>query len=128
MRNITGAAVVLGLCKLGFSTSMLVYGKFTLGLGSGELQTLAFVTLVSGNQAALFVLRERRHMWSSRPGIWVLASSMVDIAFVSVLAASGTLMESLPWQLMLTIFVAGMGFAVVLDQIKVPVTQAIKVA
>ena len=36
MRNITAAAVVLGLCKLGFSTAVLAFGKFQLGLRSGR--------------------------------------------------------------------------------------------
>ena len=77
MRNITAAALVLGACKLGFSTAMLAIGKFQAALGQPELQTLAFVTLVFGNQAVLFVLRERRHMWSSRPSNWIVASSAV---------------------------------------------------
>ena len=87
MRNITAAAVVLGLCKLGFSTAVLAFGKFQLGLDPAELQTLAFVTLVFGNQAVLYVLRERRRMWSSKPGNWVLASSVADIAIVSAARA-----------------------------------------
>ena len=127
MRSITGAAIVLGLCKLGFSTSMLAYGTFKLGLGAGELQTLAFVTLVFGNQAVLFVLRERRHMWSSRPGTWVLASSMIDVAIVSALALSGILMEPLPWRLLAALFVTAAAFALILDQIKRLVTVVFKV-
>ena len=101
---------------------MLVFGNFRLGLGPGELQTLAFVTLVFGNQALLYVLRERRHMWRSKPGNWVLASSAADIAIVSVLALSGTLMEPLPWRV-LAAFAAAIGFALVLDQIKLPVCR-----
>jgi H+-transporting ATPase len=126
MRNISAAAVVLGLCKLGFSTSILAYGKFQLGLSPEALQTLAFVTLVFGNQAALFVLRERRRMWSSKPGTWVLASSAADIAFVSALALSGILIAPLPWRIVVAIFAAAIGFAVILDQLKLPVTSAFK--
>jgi H+-transporting ATPase len=127
MRNITSAAVVLGACKLGFSTAMLAVGKFQLGFSPGELQTLAFITLVFGNQAVLYVLRERRHMWSSKPGNWVLASSVVDIAIVSLLALSGTLMEPLAWRVLVAVFTAAAGFALILDQIKLPVTSAFKV-
>ena len=89
MRNITAAAIVLGVCKLGFSTAMLAAGKFKLGLPAEELRTLAFITLVFGNQALLYVLRERRRIWSSKPSGWVLASSAADIAIVSTLALSG---------------------------------------
>lgn len=127
MRNITFAAIALGLGKLAFSTSLLAYGKFHLGFSPGELQTLAFVTLVFGNQAVLFVLRERRHMWSSKPSNWILASSAADIAIVTALALSGMLMEPLPARVIAAIFVAAIGFAFILDRIKLPVTAAFKV-
>lgn len=123
MRNISAAAVVLGVCKLGFSTAVLAFGKFLLRLGPGELQTLAFVTIVFGAQALLYVVRERRHLWSSRPGNWVLASSTADIALVSVLAISGVLMEPLPWPILAAVFVVTAGFALILDQVKRPVSS-----
>jgi H+-transporting ATPase len=127
MRNITFAAIVLGLSKLAFSTSLLALGKFRLGLSTHALQTLAFVTLVFGNQAVLYVLRERRHMWASRPSNWVLASSVIDIGIVLALALSGTLMDPLPARIIAAIFFAAIGFAFILDQIKLPVTATFKV-
>lgn len=66
-------------------------------------------------------------MWSSRPGAWVLGASAADIAIVSTLALAGILMAPLTWQLLATVFVAAMGFALVLDQIKRPVMAAFKV-
>jgi H+-transporting ATPase len=127
MRNVTGAAIVLGLCKLAFSSSALAFGKFRLGLAPGELQTMAFVTLAFGNQAVLYVLRERRHMWSSRPGNWVVASSVADISIASALALSGTLMEPLAWPAVAGVFTAAIGFALILDRIKLPVVSAFRV-
>ena len=121
MRKITGAAIVLGACKLGFSTTVLVVGKFSLGLGPMELQTLAFVTLIFGAQALLYVVRERRHMWSSKPSNWVLASSTADVALVAALALSGTLMAPLPWRVLLAVFAAAVAFSLILDQIKLPI-------
>jgi H+-transporting ATPase len=122
MRSITAAAAVLGAGKLAFSTAVLGFGKYQFGLSAGELQTLAFVTLVFGAQAVLFALRERRHMWSSRPSRWVLAASAVDIAVASALALSGTLMDPLPWPLMGWTLVATVGFGLMFDQIKRLVT------
>ena len=128
MRNITAAAVTLGACKLAFSTTILAAGKFRLGFSAVELQTLAFVTLVFGNQAVLFVLREQRHMWSSKPSKWIVASSIADVAIVAALTLSGTLMEALTWQMLVAVFVAAVGFALVLDLVKQPVTAVFKVA
>jgi H+-transporting ATPase len=127
MRGITGGAFVLGVCKLGFSTAVLAVGIFALDLGERELQTLALVTLVFGAQALLFVVRERRRLWSSKPSNWVLAAAAADIAIISVLALSGTLMEALPWRVLAAVLAAAAAFALVLDQIKRPVLAVFKV-
>jgi H+-transporting ATPase len=127
MGNVTGAAIILGLSKLAFSISSVAVGKFQLGLGPKELQTLAFVTLVIGNQVLLYVLRERQHMWSSKPGLWVLASSAADIAIVLALALPGILMEPLPWRVIAGVFVAAGAFALMLDQIKSLATAVFKI-
>ena len=127
MRNVTAAAIVLGLCKLGFSAGVLAVGAFRLGLDATQLQTLAFVTLVFGNQALLYVLRERRHMWSSRPSSWILAASAIDIALVAALALSGSLMEALPLPILTGVFAAAGGFALILDQIKLRVVSVFRI-
>ena len=125
MRDITAAALLLGVAKLGFSTAMLGLGRWSR-LGAGELQTLTFVAVVLGNQALLYVLRERGRMWGSRPSAWVLASSAVDVAIVSTLALSGTLMAALTWPLLLIVAVAAIAFALILDQVKRPILSAFK--
>jgi len=127
MRSVTGAAVALGACKLAFSIAALAFGAFRLGLAPGELQTLALVTLVLGNQAVLYVLRERRRMWRSTPSGWVLASSVVDIGIVSALAVAGLAMEPLPWLVLLGVLLAAAGFALILDQIKVSVLSLLRI-
>ena len=127
MRNVTGAGMVLGACKLAFSTAMLTFGKYKLALAPTELRTFAFLTLIFGSQGLLYVLRERRYLWSSMPSKWVFASSVADIGIVTALALSGTLMAPLPLRLVLTIFVAAAAFTLILDQIKRPVTALFKV-
>ncbi len=127
MRNVTSAAIVLGACKLGFSTTMLWVGKFKLGLAPEELQTFAFVTVLFGSQGLIYVLRERRHLWSSMPSKWVFASSAADIGIVTALALSGSLMAPLPWRLLLAIFAAVAAFTLILDQVTRPVTALFKI-
>ena len=127
MRSVTGAAIILGACKLAFSTAMLWVGKFKLGLGPTQLQTFAFATVLFGSQGLIYVLRERHHLWSSLPSKWVFASSATDIGIVAVLALSGTLMAPLPGRLVLAIFCAVAVFTLILDQIKQPVTALFKI-
>jgi H+-transporting ATPase len=124
MGKVTRAAIVLAAGKLAFSLAVVAFGKWSLGLRPQELQTLALVTLVYGAQALLFVLRERARFWSSRPGRWVLASSSADVAIVSMLALSGTLMAPLPWHVLAALLAAVIAFALLLDQLKIAVLRA----
>jgi H+-transporting ATPase len=126
MRNVTATAIILGGCKLAYSTTMLMIGKYQFGLDPMALQTFAFVTLLFGSQGLIYVLRERRHIWSSVPSKWVLASSAVDISIVVALALSGVFMEPLPWQFLLAVALATTAFALILDQIKQPVMAHFK--
>ena len=127
MPRITAAAVLLAGCKLLFSTAILAVGVFALRLDAAKVQTLAFVTLAFGNQAVLYAVRERHHMWASRPSLLVLASSAADIGIVTALALAGILMQALPWQIPLAVLGAAAGFSLVLDQIKLLVTATVKV-
>jgi len=126
MRNITAAGIALGVCKLAFSVGVLAYGKYRLGLGHDALQTLAFVVLVFGSQAVLFVVRERRRLWSSAPSAWVLLASLAAIGIVFALAPAGILMAPLPWRIVAAVLGATLSFALVLDQLKTPVLAAFK--
>ena len=128
MRSITAAGVTLGVCKLLFSTSVLAIGKFRLGFDPEQLQTLAFVTIVFGNQALLYVLRERRRLWNSRPSNWVIAASAAGVALAAGLASTGVLMAPLPWRALAVVFVAAAAFAFALDHIKDPVMRLFKAA
>jgi H+-transporting ATPase len=128
MRSITSAALVLGALKLSFSTTVLAFSSFRLRLFGPELQTLAFVTLVFGNQALLYALPDRRHLWSSKPNIWVVAPSAADIAITSALALSGTLMAPLPWRLRLAVLCVSAGFALLIDKIKLTMMAGFNIA
>jgi hypothetical protein len=66
-------------------------------------------------------------MWSSNPSVWVLAASVADIAIVSLFALFGILMEPLGWHIIVGIFAATVGFALIFDQIKLLVSAKIKI-
>jgi H+-transporting ATPase len=98
--------------------SCLAAGKFALALDLRSLQTFAVVTLVFSGQAVFYVSRERDHLWSSRPGTWVVASSLVDVSLVWILAANGILMAALPLGIIASLFFAAIGLAFLLDGVK----------
>ncbi len=118
IRNLTIAGIVLGLVDLIFCVSCLAVGKFVLGLDTETLRTLTVITLVFSGQALFYVSRERRHLWSSAPGRWLVISSVADLTIISVLAISGVLMTSIPIAIIAGVFLAAIAFAFVLDAAK----------
>ncbi len=94
--SLTMAGVIMGICLLAFCASVLAAGKFGVNLGIEALRTLAFVVLVFGSQAMIYAIRERRHLWGSRPSLWLAVSSVADVVIASPLAVGGIAMTPLP--------------------------------
>ena len=119
--TLTIAGVFMGISELVFCTAVLAIAKFRLGLGIEALRTLAFVAIVFGNQATTYTNRERQRMGSSRPSLWLVGSSVVDLLIASTLATCGIAMTPLPYLVVGGILVAAAVFAFILDFAKVPV-------
>jgi H+-transporting ATPase len=125
--NLTIAGVIMGVGELLFCTAVLAFGAYRMGFTISALQTLAFVVIVFGNQATTYTNRERRHLWSSRPSIWLLLSSVADLLIASTLAVGGIAMAPLPAPVVAGTLAAAVAFAVLLDLVKVPVFQRFKI-
>jgi H+-transporting ATPase len=119
--SLTIAGAVMGICLLAFCSGVVAVGKFEMGLGIEALRTLAFAALVFGSQASIYAIRQRRHLWGSRPSLWLGASSVADILIASILAVGGIAMAPLPALVIVGTLVAAAAFAFVLDLLKVPV-------
>lgn len=119
--SLTMAGVIMGICLLAFCSAVLAIGKFEMGLGIAELRTLAFTALVFGSQATIYAIRQRRHLWGSRPSLWLAASSVADVLIASILGAGGIAMAPLPLVVIAGTLAAATVFAFVLDLVKVPV-------
>jgi H+-transporting ATPase len=126
--NLTIAGIVLGLCDLLFCIASLAVGRFVLKLDGNTLRTLTVITLVFSGQAIFYVSRERRHLWSSRPGSWLIASSILDIGLFSTLAIRGIWMASLPATIVVSIFGAAIVLALCLDEVKVLLFRRLAIA
>jgi H+-transporting ATPase len=125
--GLVASAAVLGICKLVFSAGVLAFGYYELKLAPGPLRTLAFAALIFGSQGLLYVVRERRRIWSSAPSLWVVLASVIDIAIVFGVALSGVLTPPLPWPVLAATLVGAAVFALLLDQIKRPVLAAFRI-
>ncbi len=126
--NLTIAGVIMGIGELGFCTGILAFGIYRMGLDTPGLQTLAFVAIVFGNQATTYTNRERRRLWSSRPSVWLAASSVADLLIASVLAVGGIAMAPLPGVVVGGTLCAALVFAVVLDLVKISVFRRLHIS
>jgi H+-transporting ATPase len=118
IRNLTLAGIVMGVVDLMFCVACLAVGKFAIGLDTEALRTMAVVTLVFSAQAVFYVSREREHLWSSRPGRWLVLSSIVDLSIFSALSIGGVLMSALPVTIVAGLFLAAIVLAFILDAVK----------
>jgi H+-transporting ATPase len=126
--RITSAGVIIGISFLVFSTALLAVGKFQLHLGIGALQTLTVVGMVFGSQATTYVIRGRQYLWGLRPSIWLVLSSVADVAIISTLAALGIAMAPLPIAIIAGEFAAAITFGAILDVIKIPIFARLHIA
>jgi H+-transporting ATPase len=126
--RLTAAGVIMGIFDLLFCVACFSTGRYLIKLDIGALQTLTVVTLVFSGQALFYVARERQHLWSSRPGKWLVASSAVDLTLISFLAINGFLMRPLAVAIVAGLFVAAMIFSFLLDAVKVFLFRRLEIA
>jgi len=91
----------LALPLLALTFGIFLAGRNLLHLNIAQLQTLSFTTLVFTGQGMIYLVRERHHFWSSRPGKLMMLASILDIFVIFLLASTGTLMQAIPLWLVL---------------------------
>ncbi len=119
--HFTIAGIAMGLCLLAYCTTVLAVGKFVLRLDTEEVRTLTFIAVVFGSQSMIYAIRERRHLWNSRPSGWLIASSLADILIASALALAGVAMAPLPAGIVAGTLLTAAMLAFLLDLVKLPV-------
>jgi len=112
---------ILSLLMLILSFAVFIFGSRVLHLPLAELQTLTFLILVFTGQGNVYLIRERKHLWHSCPGHWLIWSSILDIIAVSALAIFGILMTAVSPSLVLALVLIVAVYVVIIDFIKVPI-------
>jgi len=118
------AALGVSGVLLGFSSGVVWAGWRVWHLPLPTLQTVVFLWLVVGMQATVYLVRERGPWWRSRPGRWLVASTVGDLAAVSLLATRGWLMAPVGPGIIGALLVVAAAYMIVADLVKVPVFRA----
>jgi H+-transporting ATPase len=127
IRNLTLAAIPLGLFKLGYYVGVLAAGWYVLRLSPGQMRTLTLILLVFAGQATVYVLREQGPLWSSRPAAIMLLASTADLAIVASLAIAGLLMTPIAPAVVGILLTVTLIYALALDLVKVTVFARLRI-
>ncbi len=119
IRELTLAALPLGAVKLAYAMAILALGWFWLGFDADRMRSLTFLTLVLAGQATGVVLRERDHVWRSRPAAILLAAMAAAAAVATGFAWAGWFMAPLAGWVILALYITTVAYGLALDAVKV---------
>ncbi|HET9080256.1 MAG TPA: plasma-membrane proton-efflux P-type ATPase [Trebonia sp.] len=121
------AALAIAVPWLAVSFATFYVGRDVLGLGLAATQTLVFVMLAATGQATVYLVRERRHLWRSRPSSWMLTATAADLTAVVILASRGILMAPVPPGY-IAVLLGAVGVAtLLLDAVKAPLLRRLAI-
>ncbi|MEM3581062.1 MAG: plasma-membrane proton-efflux P-type ATPase [Candidatus Bathyarchaeia archaeon] len=96
VKNITLASFVVGLLFVVESIIAMFIAKYYFQLELEKLRTFIMLILIFNSQFRVYVVRERRHFWHSKPSNGLIASITTIIIFFIFLGIHGIIIPSLP--------------------------------
>ena len=95
--NLTIAGVIMGICRVGLLHRRPGGRQICHGVSeSGRCEPWRLSSSCSAARRRLYAIRQRRHLWGSRPSLWLAASSVADLMIALTLAVGGIAMTPLP--------------------------------
>jgi len=89
VRNITLASLIVGAMLVAGGTIALFIGTHYFHLELGQLQTFMMLMLVFTSQFRVYIVRERKYFWCSRPGRELMLSTAGALVLFSLLGVFG---------------------------------------
>jgi H+-transporting ATPase len=119
LREILVIASVLGLAGVIESFSLLAIAVGPLGVSHAEAQTLMYLKLSVAGHLTLFVARTRGRLWSQPHPARILLFAVIGTQILATtIAATGLLMNPLPWDLIALAWGYAIVWILLLDQVK----------
>jgi H+-transporting ATPase len=115
IRSLIVASIAIGTLLVALSFLVWWLGADVWHLSTKAQQTLNFVMLVFSGQGTIYLVRERRHFWRSRPSRVLLVSSVTDLIVIGLLAGFGLLMTAIPVTVIAATVAIIIGYLVLVD-------------
>ncbi|MHB1754974.1 MAG: plasma-membrane proton-efflux P-type ATPase [bacterium] len=126
IKLIVSASLIIAGAWLIYSFISYYIGYYVIGMNMPEVQTFAFLSLVFSAQATVYLVREERHFWSSKPGNYLMLASALDLIIITLMAGFGILMAKVPFTYIFILLVATFIYMVALDYVKKPLMEKLK--
>jgi H+-transporting ATPase len=95
VRNVTLASAGIGVFFILEGWLTILIGRNLFHLSGEGLRGFVLLMLVFTSQFRIYIVRERRHFWDSRPGRGILISSAAAIVVFSLLGIFGGIIQGL---------------------------------
>ena len=95
VRNVTLASAGIGVFFILEGWLTILIGRNLFHLNGEGLRSFVLLMLVFTSQFRIYLVRERRHFWDSRPGRGILISSTAAIVVFSLLGIFGGIIQGL---------------------------------
>jgi H+-transporting ATPase len=97
VKNITLSSLLIGAMLVVEGAITVYIGVNYFNLTVEKMRTFVLLTLIFTSQFRVYIVRERNHFWSSRPGKELLISTVATILFFAFLGVYGTIISPLAW-------------------------------
>jgi H+-transporting ATPase len=121
IRIVMGSSAVIAVSWLLYCFAVFYVGRHFLKLPA--TQTLVFLAMVFSGLATVYLVRESRSFWKSRPGTLLIWATAGDVVVVSTMAVFGILMVPVPIMMVLGLLAATLAMMFVLDTVKKPLMR-----
>jgi H+-transporting ATPase len=91
VRNITFASLIVGALLVGEGGAALFVGSRVFALPFDRLRTFVLLMLIFTSQFRVYIVRERRYFWSSRPGKGLIAATAAAICVFALIGVYGVI-------------------------------------
>jgi H+-transporting ATPase len=118
-------AAPLAALILVLSFSVFFAGRDWLHLPLPQFQTLIFVMLVFTGLGNVYLVRERRHFWQSRPSRWLMVATVLDLTVACTMASEGILMAAISPALIGGLLAVALVYLIVMDFLKIRIFRRI---
>ena len=126
IKLIVSASLAIAGAWLIYSFISYYVAYYVIGMNMQEVQTFAFLSLVFSAQATVYLVREERHFWSSKPGNYLMLASALDLIIITLMAGFGILMAKVPFEYIFILLAATFIYMVGLDYIKKPLMEKLR--